>query len=203
MTRELFNQIISQPFDWDYIDELNYLDNKEVYQYRIAAKGTDKPYYRWLIAGFNYDSGSVYTNDKGDRNLAAYYHYGIFTEEQWEDIIPQIFYRDFNEDFDKLTKKVLPLFRKIQPFYNDLHLEIWQGIFSFGNHWAVSGKEPKDSINSPKNGKVYCNTLLEIYPYFKEFLEKWPNGHNTLYRFTDAIGPGTCAGILYEDLYEK
>lgn len=199
MEKELFNQIVSKKYSFNQIDESNYLGNKEVYQCRFASKDSKEPYYRWLVEGLNYKGNSVYTNEEGDRNLAALYHYGIFTEEQWNDLIPQIFYRDFNKDFDELVNKVVPLFKPIKKFYNDLHLEFWQGIFSFGTHWAVANKELKNQINSKRNGKLYCDTLLSIYPYFKEFLDKWPNEQYTLFRFAKAVGPNTYRGILYEE----
>ena len=59
-------------------------------------------------------------------------------------------------------------------------LEFWQGVFSFDNHWCTKGKSIIESINSPQNGEFYCNTLLEIYPILKEFLNKHPYARFTL-----------------------
>lgn len=197
MTREEFNEIVSKKYRFSKIDEANYAGNKDVYQRRFKSKGTDEPYYRWIIEDLNQNGNSVFTNAQGDRNLNALYYFNIFTEEQWDELIPQIYYRDFNKDFDKLVEIVVPLFQPISKFYDDLHLEFWQGIFSFDTHWAVSGKPVEEQINSKENGKLYCDTLLQIYPYFKEFLEKWPKHHFTLFRFAEAVGPDTYRGILY------
>lgn len=203
MTQEEFNEIISKQYNFTKTDELNYLGNKECYQARFNSKNNENNhYYEWLIQDLNFSGNAVYTNKQGDRNLAALYYFNIFTKEQWEDLIPQIEYREFNKDFDELTEKVVPLFRHIKEFYDDLHLEIWQGIFSYKSHWATANKKPEDQINSKKNGKLYCDTLLQIYPYFKEFLDKWPCGQFTLFRFAQAVGYGVYKGILYDDLKE-
>jgi hypothetical protein len=75
---------------------------------------------------------------------------------------------------------IIPLFGKLYKWRKDINLEFWQGIFSFNTHWVVQGLSPEESINKKKNGKVYCDTLLEIYPILKEFLEKHPGSHYTL-----------------------
>ena len=49
----------------------------------------------------------------------------------------------------------------------------------------------------PKNGELYCNTLLEIYPIFKEFIDEWGNQY-ALFRFCEAVGPNQYRGLLYE-----
>lgn len=106
---------------------------------------------------------------------------------------------EFEKEFHEMAEKVYPLFDKIAPFWNDLHLECWQGIFSFGTHWRCKGLPIEKQINSPENGKLYCNTLLEIYPVFKEFVTKWGIiGQEALFRFSQAVGPGYYEGLLYE-----
>ena len=104
---------------------------------------------------------------------------------------------DSSKAFDKLVEKVLTLFNRIPQYWGDLHLEIWQGIFSFGTHLWVKDKSPKESINKPENGELYCNTLLEIYPIFKEFIDEWGNQY-ALFRFCEAVGPNQYRGLLYE-----
>lgn len=188
MTIKEFNEIIKTPS--------KYMLDKwaiEVWRGRLY----DKKYHKWVINDLNYDGNSVFTNKAGDSNLRELYTSKVFTIEEWNILLSHIFYKDFNNDFNKLAKKVIPLFNRISDYWEDLHLEFWQGIFSFGTHWYTRGKSPKESINSPYNGELYCNTLLEIYPIFKEFIDKWGNQY-TLFRFCKAIGPNQYKGLLYE-----
>lgn len=195
MNKSTFKRIVSKKYNFSATDEFNYAGNKRVYQHRFSCKDNGVyGHYTDLLHDLNYDYNEAFEDDYGDFNLAALYHYNIFTEEQWNELLPHIYYRDFNKDFDKLVKKVLPMFRKIEKYYDDIHLEFWQGIFSFGTHWVTKGKDLRAQINSKENGKLYCDTLIEIYPHIKEFLDKWKGGHYTLMeRFT------TNAGVLYLD----
>lgn len=106
------------------------------------------------------------------------------------------------EDFKILVEKVMPLFKEMDPkFYRDFHLECWQGIFSFGGHWAAPDCLPPEcNITARRNGKEYCDILLKIYPYFKEFVGKYGyKGQKALYRFCRAVGPYTYVGILTDN----
>lgn len=188
MTREEFNNIIKTP------------SKEKISKYNITAyrgKFNNKEQFGEIVWYLNHWGNGVFSNEDGDTNLRKYYSNKVFTEEEWDILLPYIFYRDFNKAFDKLVEKVLPLFKRIPQYWDDLHLEIWQGIFSFGTHWWVKDKSPKESINKPENGELYCNILLEIYPIFKEFIDKWGNQY-TLFRFCEAVGPNQYRGLLYE-----
>lgn len=188
MTKEEFNEITKIPSKslWS-----NHSINVERYRFN------SKEFHDWVIQDLNYDGNDIFTNEKGDANLQEMYTSKVFTEEEWDSLLPHIFYRNFNKDFDKLVKKVLPLFNRIPEYWNDLHLEFWQGIFNFGTHWRTEELSLRESINKPENGELYCNTLLEIYPIFEEFIDKWGN-HYALFRFCKAVGPNQYRGLLYE-----
>lgn len=188
MSIEEFNEIIKIPST-----SLMSKYNIEIERSRFS----NKEYYDWVIQDLNYNDNAIFTNEEGDANLQKMYTSKVFTEKEWDSLLPHIFYRDFNKDFDKLAKKVIPLFNRIPQYWNDLHLEFWQGIFSFNTHWSTKDKSLKESINKPDNGKLYCDTLLEIYPIFKEFIDKWDCQY-TLYRFVRAVGPNQYKGLLYE-----
>lgn len=183
-----FNKIVKTPS--------KYLLDKSIIK-MLRSRFHDKNYYNLLLDDLNYNGNSVFTNKEGDSNLRKLYTSSVFTKEEWNTLLPHIFYRDFNSDFDKLSKKVIPLFNRISNYWDDLHLEFWQGIFNFETHWCTKGKSPRDFINSPENGKLYCNTLLEIYPLFKKFIDKWDNQY-TLFRFCEAVGPNQYKGLLFE-----
>lgn len=187
MTQEEFNKIVKTPSK-SLLDKFNI----EIIQHRFASK----EYHNWVLHDLNYFGNSILSNKAGDAYLRKLYTSKVFTEEEWNILLPHIFYRDYNKAFNKLAKKVIPLFNRIREFWGDLHLEIWQGIFSFGSHWCTEGKSPEESINKPENGKLYCDTLLEIYPIFKEFIDKWGN-HYTLFRFCEAVSPDMSRGLLY------
>jgi hypothetical protein len=138
----------------------------------------------------------MFKNEDGDKHLALLYQTKALTEEEWNDILPEIYYREFNEDFEKLRDIVDPLFGKIFRYHKDLYLEIWQGIFSNGAMNVELNDDGetyviqrylkgylKDWINRPENGELYCKTLLEIYPYLREFLKKYPHEQYTFFRF--------------------
>ena len=188
MTKKEFNEIIKTPLK-EKISEYN------ITAYRGKFNNTEQ--FDEIIWDLNYCDNQVFSNECGDTNLREFYSSKVFTEKEWDILLPYIFYRDFNKAFDKLVEKVLPLFNRIPQYWGDLHLEIWQGIFSFGTHWWVKDKSPKESINKPENGELYCTTLLEIYPIFKEFIDEWGNQH-TLFRFCEAVGPNQYRGLLYE-----
>lgn len=187
MTREEFDKIVEIPSKSLWSDY-----NIKVERYRFNSK----EFHDLVIRDLNYGS-SIFTNEKGDTNLQRMYTSKIFTEEEWDSLLPHIFYRDFNKAFDELAAKVIPLFNRIPQYWNDLHLEFWQGIFSFGTHWRTKGLSLRESINKPENGELYCNTLLEIYPIFEEFVIKWKD-QRFLYRFCEAVGPDQYRGLLYE-----
>lgn len=188
MSIEEFNEIIKVPSK-----EVISNHNIKVYKDWFA----NKKQFSNLVHDLNYYCNQVLLNQNGDTNLRKFYSNKVFTEEEWDILLPYIFYRDFNKAFDKLVDKVLPLFNRIPQYWNDLHLEIWQGIFSFGTHWRTKDKSPKESINKPENGELYCNTLLEIYPIFKEFIDEWDNQY-TLFRFCEAVSSNQYRGLLYE-----
>lgn len=188
MTKEEFNEIVKIPSK-----SLLGSSSIKIERYRFNSK----EFHNWVIQDLNYKGNSIFTNEEGDINLQEMYTSKVFTKKEWDSLLPHIFYRDFNKDFDKLVEKVLPLFNRIPQYWNDLHLEIWQGIFSFGTHWRTDGLSLRESINKPENGELYCNTLLEIYPIFEEFVIKWED-QQFLYRFCEAVGPNQYRGLLYE-----
>ena len=168
-------------YKYDSIDKRNYLGNKEVYQSRYDSKNEiDMTHFRWLIEDLNYEGNGIYTQEQGIKNICCLIHFNIFTEEQWKELLPYIFFEDFNKDYDELEKIVLPLFGKLYKWHRNISLEFWQGIFSFGSHQRTKGKTLEECINFPENGELYCNTLLEIYPILKEFINKYPYAQSTL-----------------------
>ena len=130
MIREEFNNIIKTP------------SKEKISEYNITAyRGKfNKRQFDEIIWDLNYWGNQVFSNEDGDTNLRKFYSNKVFTEEECNTLLPYIFYRDFNKAFDKLVEKVLPLFNRIPQYWGDLHLEIWQGIFSFGTHWWVKDK---------------------------------------------------------------
>lgn len=175
MTKKEFLKIVQTKAKNTKCNEIN----KRIVQNRYL-KGD----IRFIIDYINNMSGNcVIPNNVGDEHIRNMYHNNYFTDKEWEQLIPYIYYREFNKDFNNVIKKVVPLFKNIQEYLDDIELEIWQGIFSFNTHWAVEGKSPEKSINKPQNGKLYCRTLLMIYPIFKELIDKW-NCHDALFRFT-------------------
>ena len=188
--------MIKEEFD----DIINTPSKEKISKYNITAyrgKFNNKEQFGEIVWYLNHWGNQVFSNEDGDTNLRKFYSSRVFTEEEWDILLPYIFYKDFNRAFDELAKKVIPLFNRIPEYWDDIHLEIWQGIFSFGSHWRTKDKSPRESINKPENGELYCNTLLEIYPIFKDFIDKWGN-HYTLFRFCEAIGPNQYKGLLYE-----
>lgn len=197
MSIEEFNEIVKVPST-----EVIGKHNKKVYKNWFNSK---KQFHN-LVFELNYRYDDIFTNKDGDANLRKFYSSKIFTQEEWHTLLPYIWYRDINKDFDKLSKKVIPLFNRIVKYWNDLHLECWQGIFSFGRHECTKNKSPKESINAKENGKLYCDTLLDIYPIFKEFIDKWDKFIDCqciFYRFSRAIGPYQYKGLLYNQKYQK
>lgn len=182
MTYEHFLEIKEQYKDLNIHGSPNlcYDLNRNCFLYQFNSKGAEKDYFKQLINTFNYNGNSIRENLEGYYIIIQFIKHSIFTEEQWKVIVPYINFEEFNADYLKLEEKVLPLFGKLYKWRKDLHLEFWQGIFSFGTHWIVKGLSPKESINSKKNGEQYCNILLEIYPILKEFLEEHPSSHYTL-----------------------
>lgn len=188
MTYERFLEIKEQ-FKDIYLDEIdieNCEGNIRCFRYRFESRKTDKDYgWRWLIDDFNADGNAIFNNREGIENIICFVRCNVFNEEEWKEILPHIFFEEFNEDFEVLMDSLEPLLGKIYRWRDDLHLEFWQGIFSFDSHWRVKGLTPRESINSPYNGEKYCNTLIEMYPILKSFLEKHPYAHYTL---MDRIG---------------
>lgn len=188
MIKEEFNTIVKTP------------SKGKMSKHNIAVyrdKFNSKRQFDDIVWNLNCWGNQVFSNENGDANLRKFYSNEVFTEDEWNILLPHIFYRDFNKAFDELTNKVIPLFNRIPEYWDDIHLEIWQGIFSFGAHWYTKDKSPRESINKPENGKLYCNTLLEIYPIFKDFIDKWGNRY-TLFRFCEAVGPNQYRGLLYK-----
>lgn len=178
MTEERFLQIceLSLTKKYDSTDKINYVGNKRVYQYRY------KNDLDLLVDGLNFDGNEIYDQRYGIFHICCLIHFNIFTKKQWHKLLPYIFFEEFNCEYDELVQELTPMLDKISRWKKDLHLEFWQGIFSFGNHWCVKDKSIEESINSPENGELYCNTLLEIYPILKKFIDKHSNipVHSTL-----------------------
>ena len=183
MTYERFLEIKEQ-FKDIYLDEIDIENcewNIECFRLRFESKGTDKNYlWEYLINDFNGEGNEIFKNQEGIENIICFVRCNVFNEEEWREILPHIFFEEFNKDYEELMDSIEPLLGKIYRWREDLHLEFWQGIFSFGSHWCVEGLSPKESINSPENGEKYCNTLLEMYPLLKSFLKKHPYAHSTL-----------------------
>ncbi|CCZ13763.1 unknown [Prevotella sp. CAG:1092] len=85
-------------------------------------------------------------------------------------------------------------------------LNVGKGYLALADMSVQKNKSPKESINAQENGKLYCDTLLDIYPIFKEFIDKWDNFIDCqciFYRFSRAIGPYQYKGLLYNQKYQK
>ena len=158
MTKEEFNNIVKTPSK-SLLDEYSI----EVERNRFASK----KWREWVIHDLNYMGNAVHSNRSGDAYLRKLYTSNVFTDKEWDVLLPDIFYRDYNKDFDQLAEKVIPLFNRIREFWSDLHLEIWQGIFSFGTHWCTEGKSPKESINSPENENYTVILYWRSIPYLR------------------------------------
>ena len=176
MTREEFEKIIKiQPKNID-------LSKKEIYRNWFDKR------INYLIYIINCDGNYINTNKQGNNILRKIYYTKELSDKEFDIILPQIYYNEFNKDFKKLAKKVLPLFDKIKPYWLDIPLEINQGIFSFGAIPRLTRCETmRDLINKPENGELYCDTLLKIYPIFKTLLDKYDNGWSSLYRFCEIL----------------
>ena len=177
MTREEFEKIIKiRPKNVN-------LFYKEIYR-NWFDKRLD-----YLISIINCDGNYINTDREGNNILRKIYYTGEFSGKEFDIILPHIYYNDFNKDFEKVAKKVFPLFDKIKPYWKDIPLEINQGIFSFGTMPRITRCETLwDLINKPENGKLYCDTLLKIYPMFKDLVDKYDCGWYSLYRFCQILG---------------
>lgn len=176
MTYERFLEIREQNKDI-YISDIQMYNcsfNKKVYRCRFSTKGTEEeePYFRYLIHNFNFDGNCIYLDKDGIRNIMTFVRCEVFSDEEWKVILPHIFFEEFNREYDKLAMELAPMLGKIYRWKEDLHLEFWQGIFSFGSHWRTKGMTLRQSINSPKNGDLYCDTLIEMHPIIEKFLQK-------------------------------
>ena len=183
MTYERFLEIKEQYKDI-YISDIqmyNCSSNQKVYRYRFSTKGTDKeePYFRYLIHDFNFAGNCIHTDKAGIRIIMTLVRCEGFRDEEGKVILPHIFFEEFNLEYDKLVLELAPMLGKIYRWKDDLHLEFWQGIFSFGSHWRTAGMTLRQSINSPKNGELYCDTLIKMYPIIENFLQK--RGYDALY----------------------
>lgn len=159
----------------------NCICNIKCFRYRFQSKGTeDDCYWRYLIDDFNCNGNAIYTNEEGIRNIICFVRCDVFNEEEWKEILPHIYFEEFNKEYDELVETLAPMLGRIYRWRQDLHLEFWQGIFCFGEHWAVEGLSPEQSINSKRNGEKYCSILLEMYPIIKDFISKYPDSHYTL-----------------------
>ena len=87
MTKEEFNEITKIPSKslWG-----NHSINVERYRFN------SKEFHNWVIQDLNYDGNDIFTNEEGDANLQEMYTSKVFTEEEWDSLLPHIFYRDFN-----------------------------------------------------------------------------------------------------------
>lgn len=182
MTYDRFLEIKEQYKDIDIDDVLiwNCKNNIGCYRHRFASKETNVKQWEYLIDDFNSQGNEIYTNEEGVRNIICFVRCNVFDEEQWKDILPHIYFEEFNKDYEELVDTLEPLLGKIYRWREDLYLEFWQGIFSFGSHWSTQGKSIEQSIDSPENGEKYCNALLEMYPILKDFISKYPYAHSTL-----------------------
>lgn len=158
-----------------------------------------------IVREFNFKGGIVFTDSEGIDLIKTLIYLDVFSDEEWKKILPCIFFDTFNRDFEVLVKTVGPLFGKIYQYKKDFKLEFWQGIFS--DHWRIHPRENpmvqyqlqtgkltikevekmfpevlpvEERINSKENGKLYCDTLLEIYPHIEEFINKYGFARYTL-----------------------
>lgn len=183
---------------------------KEIKDYVYVRKNAWSPYDYWcnyrkyfdrgveeIVREFNFKGGIVFTDSEGIDLINTLIYFDVFSDEEWKEILPCIFFDTFNRDFDVLMETVGPLFGKIYKYKKDFHLEFWQGIFS--DHWRIHPRENpmvqyqlqtgkltneevekmfpevlplEERINSKENGKLYCDTLLEIYPHIEEFINE-------------------------------
>lgn len=188
MTYNRFLEIKEQYKDYEFKESsfktelFNIYHNIKCYRNRLNPKDIENKeyYFKLLIDDFNYSGNAIFTQIDGIRNIICFIKNNVFTEDEWKQILPHIFFEDFNYDYDKLEQKLLPILGKLYKWRKDIYLEFWQGIFSFNTHWSVKNLTPKESINSPQNGELYCNTLLEIYPILADFMNKHPYAQYTL-----------------------
>lgn len=183
MTYERFLQIKEEYKDinLDKTRLWNISSNARCYRSRFSTKGTDdEHWFECLIDKFNADGNEYITNERGIQHIIGVVRCNIFNDDEWKEILPYICFEEFNKDYDELLDRLAPFLGKIFRWRKCLNLEFWQGIFSFGEHWAVEGKTPEESINYKENGEVYCNTLLEMYPIIKDFMSKYPDARHTL-----------------------
>lgn len=181
MTYERFLEIKEQYKDLEIknVNISNLLFNRDVDRYRYENKNnTDYPFWKYLVRDFNFFGNDIYTQEKGIYNIIAYIKCNIFNEEEWKELLPYIYFEEFNKAYEELLDELAPFLGKIYRWRKDLYLEFWQGIFS--NHWAIKGKTLEQSINNKKNGEKYNSILLDMYPIIKKFLEKYKDSHYTL-----------------------
>ena len=82
--------------------------------------------------------------------INLFLEYDVFTQETWDKLVPYLEkYLQFNIDYVELISKMRPLLKEIYDKYGNLsrvddrmHLEFWQGAFSFGGHWANPEGKP-------------------------------------------------------------
>ena len=201
MTEETFlklkeenkNYVFTNPYGWsycEYIDHYRKCFNKDI---------------ETLVHELNFKGGVVVTDRDGIDLINTLIYLDVFSDEEWKEILQCIFFDTFNRDFEVLAKTVGPLFGKIYQYKKDFHLEFWQGIFS--DHWRIHPrKNPmvqyqlqtgkltneevekmfpevlplEERINSKENGKLYCDTLLEIYPHIEKFINEHKFARYTL-----------------------
>lgn len=118
MTHNEFKRIVSVHITPDKIDKINY-DNFNKEQYRNIYKNPNQ--IKYLYWDLNYSGNMIFTNKDGNRNLRLFYQFGFFSEEEWNTIIPHIFYNKYNKDFSRIEQKVIPLLDKIKEYKTELH----------------------------------------------------------------------------------
>lgn len=176
MNKEQFNEIKNKATNRREPSELG-AHNIRVFRYRVDCNA-DSHEFRWMYEDINRHGNSYKTNEEAERFIIDLLEYEVFTEQQWEKLLPHIDVFEFNKEYDEVFKQLTPTLNELNEigFYDCLHLEFWQGALSFGGHWCnPDGK----NLNYPKNGEKYRDCILKIKEIVTPILQKY-NCHYTL-----------------------
>lgn len=176
MNKEQFNEIKSKATNKRKPSELA-AHNIKVFRYRVNCDA-DSHEFRWMYEDINSHGNDYKTNEEAERFMIDLLELDVFTEEQWEKLLPHIDVFEFNKEYDKVFEQLLPTLNELMKmkFYDCLHLEFWQGALSLGGHWCnPDGK----NFNYPENGEKYKDCILKIKEIITPLLQKY-NCHHTL-----------------------
>lgn len=174
MTKEKFDKIKSKAnlnkLDRDEVEFCNIAFNVDAWKYWYEHD-FDRVIYEIL-----FDGNTRNTIKKVEYILEVLLTLKVFTDEQWNNILPHIDIEEFWSDVKTLDKKVIKMFNKLIDYSDDVELEFWQGAFSKEKALWVN----EDGINAWENGKRYCETIKKIKPHIEEFCKKYPNSSEFL-----------------------